>query len=169
MTSVVSGVPVSECFLDDVPMSDWERLGRYVIARRVELGFRQRPEFSAAVGITSRVISDIENGRRSNFDPVTIAALEKALGWETGSVHRVAAGGEPLLVGEIPDFEDAAAPARANDEIEMIYRSRSMSPKQKLEAIRMVLHLRAQVEADTDPANGAAAGFDAPVETNNGG
>jgi hypothetical protein len=35
-----------------------------------------------------------------------------------------------------------------NDEIDLIYRSTTMSPLQKLEMIRMVLELRAQVEED---------------------
>ncbi len=34
------------------------------------------------------------------------------------------------------------------DEIDMIYASQSMSPKQKLERIRMVLRLRAEIEAE---------------------
>lgn len=90
---------VAECFRHDVHMPDLERLARYVIARRVELGWKQRIEFAAAAQITTRVVSDIENGRRYNFDPVTIAKLEKTLGWATGSVDDVANGGEPRLCG----------------------------------------------------------------------
>lgn len=100
MTAMTLAHPVltgAECFRHDVYMPDWERLGTYVVARRVELGHKQRTEFAAAAQLGVRVLSDIENGRRSNFDAVTIAALEKALGWETGSVTRVANGGEPHL------------------------------------------------------------------------
>lgn len=141
----VSGVQVSERFLDDGRMSDWQRLGKYVVARREELGYKQRGDIASAVGVSTRVMSDIENGRRGNFDPVTVAALERVLGWETGSAHRIAAGGEPRL---------RAQPTRADqptsDEIEMIYASTSMTALQKLEAIRIVLALRAEVEAESD-------------------
>jgi transcriptional regulator with XRE-family HTH domain len=81
----------------DEGLADWPRLGRYVVARRVELGHRQRPEFAEALGISVRVLGDIERGRRGNYDPATIAALENVLGWETGSAERVVRGGEPAL------------------------------------------------------------------------
>jgi transcriptional regulator with XRE-family HTH domain len=130
-------------------MSDWERLGSYVVARRVKLGFKQRGDFASAVGVSTRVISDIENGRRGNFDAVTIASLEEALGWETGSFASVAEGGEPSFR---PEVVTATAPGlhgsrQTSDEIEMIYASTTMTPLQKLEAIRIVLELRAEVEA----------------------
>jgi transcriptional regulator with XRE-family HTH domain len=76
---------------------DWARVGRYVVARRTDMGFDLRAEFAAHAKITTRVISDLENARRGNYDQVTIAKLEKALGWATGSVDRIAAGGEPRL------------------------------------------------------------------------
>lgn len=84
-----------QCFRNDGHMPDWTRLGTYVVARRVELGYKQRNDFAAAAQIGLRVLSDIENGRRGNFDKVTIAALERALKWETGTALRVANGGEP--------------------------------------------------------------------------
>lgn len=53
----------------------------------------------------------------------------------------------------------------APDEIEMIYNSRSMTAEEKLEAIRRVLHLRAQVEAQAEAASGHGEGSDPTVET----
>lgn len=140
----VSGVQVSERFLDDGRMSDWQRLGKYVVARREELGFKQRGDIASAVGVSTRVMSDIENGRRGNFDPVTVAALERVLGWETGSASRVATGGEPRLRSQ-----PARTDQPTSDEIEMIYASTSMTALQKLEAIRIVLALRAEAEAES--------------------
>jgi transcriptional regulator with XRE-family HTH domain len=147
-------------------MSDWERLGTYVVARRVELGHKQRAEFAAALQVSVRLLSDIENGRRSNYDPVTIAALENVLGWETGSAQRIADGGEPEL-----RQQPATAPGRthiagpAQDEIDLIYASKTMSAKQKLEAIRMVLELRKQAEEEAPPAGETSS--NAPVERAN--
>lgn len=42
----------------------------------------------------------------------------------------------------------ASSASTVNDEIEMIYQSKTMTAQQKLDAIRMVLQLRAQVEAE---------------------
>lgn len=75
---------------------DWRRLADYVVDARVARGLRTREALAEQVGISSRVLSDIENARRTNYDRVTMAALERALGWGTGSVARVLTGGEPL-------------------------------------------------------------------------
>jgi transcriptional regulator with XRE-family HTH domain len=146
MGMAVSEVTGSERFLDDGVMSDWQRLGNYVLARRVELGYKRRGDFAQAIGVSARVVSDLENGRRGNFDPVTIAALEDVLGWETGSATRVAAGGDPSLRAQ-PTPAEQSGGRELPDEIQMIYASTSMTPRQKLEAIRLVLELRAQAAA----------------------
>lgn len=141
-------------------MSDWQRLGNYVLSRRVMLGFKQRGGFAAAIGVSARVVSDLEHGRRGNFDAVTIASLEQVLGWETGSAARIAAGGEPTLravAAPAPADPDSVGPS---DEIELIYASRTMTARQKLNAIRMVLELRRQ--ADTDTAGPGTERHEAP-------
>jgi hypothetical protein len=84
----------------------WERLGEYVVARRMALGYRRQADLGAAAGVTSRVIGDIELGRRGNFSHGTVVGLEQALGWESGSMRRVMLGEEPTL---------AEAPVRAGD------------------------------------------------------
>jgi len=87
---------------------DWGRLASYVIARRVELGYRDRIRFAASSGVTARTLGKLETGRR--VGAVTLAEAELALGWEPDSARRVLAGGEPVirepvqLVPEIPDM-----------------------------------------------------------------
>lgn len=54
----------------------------------------------------------------------------------------------------------SAGPAR--DEIEMIYASRTMTAQEKLDAIRMVLHLRAQIDAEVGQEEAGAERTDAP-------
>ncbi len=78
---------------------DWQRLADYVVDARTGLGLRTREALAEQVGVSSRVLSDIENARRTNYDRATIAALERALGWGTGSVTRILAGGDPLPRG----------------------------------------------------------------------
>jgi hypothetical protein len=82
-------------------MPDWKRLGEHVIARRVALNMNNRDDLAQASGISYRILGDIETGRRSNFDTVTLAKLERALGWAAGSARRVADGQEPTLITPI--------------------------------------------------------------------
>ncbi len=78
------------------------------------------------------------------------------------NIDPVDLGQEPQTAKEPPR---ARGTALVNDEIDMIYASRSMTAQQKLEAIRMVLHLRAQVDAVAGVAEGTAAAFDPTVIT----
>ena len=41
---------------------DWQRLADYVVARRVELGMRDRRAFAEATGVTERTLGKLENG-----------------------------------------------------------------------------------------------------------
>lgn len=72
------------------------RLGQLLIDARVAMGFRRRAEFMRHLGLShDRTLSDIENARRTNFDPSTIAFLEQSYGWAPGSIGAVLTGGEP--------------------------------------------------------------------------
>lgn len=94
---------------DDPESLDWERLGQYVVAGRVKLGHRVRGSFARAGGVNVRILSDIETARRSNYDPATLAQLEQALGWRTGSIGAVLRGGEPTLADQGKPAGDSAA------------------------------------------------------------
>jgi transcriptional regulator with XRE-family HTH domain len=86
-------------------MPDLDNLSAQVVSRRVALGYRNRQALADAAGISLRTLGDIETGRRSNFDPSTIAALEHALKWGTGSVAEIVDGYDPTLSGapaEVP-------------------------------------------------------------------
>src|SRR5215472_10926187 len=75
---------------------DWLRLADYVVARRVELGMRDRRALAEATGVTERTLGKLENGQR--VSPSTLAMVENRLGWAPGSSRRVLAGGEPQMV-----------------------------------------------------------------------
>jgi transcriptional regulator with XRE-family HTH domain len=85
-----------------MPGEDWRRLADYIVARRVELGMRDRHALAAATGISDRTLGKLENGQRVSAS--TLALIEKELGWAPGSGRRVLAGAEP---------SPAAAPADA--------------------------------------------------------
>jgi transcriptional regulator with XRE-family HTH domain len=74
---------------------DWRRLADYVIARRVELGMRDRRALADATGVTERTLGKLENGQR--VSPSTLAMVENRLGWAPGSCRRILASGEPNL------------------------------------------------------------------------
>jgi transcriptional regulator with XRE-family HTH domain len=65
---------------------DWRRLADYVVARRVELGMRDRRALAAATGVTDRTLGKLENGQR--VSPSTLGVIENVLGWAPGSCRR---------------------------------------------------------------------------------
>src|SRR3984885_8755282 len=74
---------------------DWRRLADYVVARRVELGMRDRRAFAEATGVTERTLGKLENGQ--HVSPSTLGMVENRLGWAPGSCRRILAGGEPKV------------------------------------------------------------------------
>lgn len=77
---------------------DWQRLARAVVAGRVALGMRRRVALAARTGLSSRTLSDVENARKTGYDPGTYALIEQALGWAPGSCDAILDGGEPDLL-----------------------------------------------------------------------
>lgn len=74
----------------------WARLGRLLIARRVELGYTVRAAFVKAKRLKhGRTVSDLENAKRANFEPATLAQMEQIYEWAPGSIEAVLAGGDP--------------------------------------------------------------------------
>jgi hypothetical protein len=72
---------------------DWQRLADYVVARRVELGMRDRRALAEATGVTERTLGKLENGQ--HVSPSTLGMVENRLGWAPGSCRRILTGGEP--------------------------------------------------------------------------
>jgi Helix-turn-helix len=75
---------------------DWRRLADYVVARRVELGLRDRRALAAATGVTDRTLGKLENGHRVSAS--TLGVIDNHLGWAPGSCRRILSGGEPEVV-----------------------------------------------------------------------
>jgi hypothetical protein len=73
---------------------DLERLGHYIVSRRVALGYRTRTDLANSLKLTVRTLADIENGVRK-ASPGTYAMLENKLSWAPGSIDTILAGGEP--------------------------------------------------------------------------
>lgn len=89
------------------------RLGAYIVSRRIECGFETQADFADAIGISARVLSDIENGKRP-AGAGTYARIEQRLRWSPGSIHDIIEGGEPTPAGEMREasFEQQLADLR---------------------------------------------------------
>ena len=70
----------------------WARLGR-AIAKERGTRWRSRRDFARAVGVSPRLLDDLEGGRRDNYLDTTLAAVEFTLGWQPGTCMRVVQGG----------------------------------------------------------------------------
>ncbi|HEY7325226.1 MAG TPA: helix-turn-helix transcriptional regulator, partial [Streptosporangiaceae bacterium] len=88
-----------------MPGDDWRRLADYVVARRVELGMRERRALAVATGVTDRTLGKLENGHRVSAS--TLAVIENELGWSPGSCRRILAGGAPGLAAANDDGQYA--------------------------------------------------------------
>jgi len=90
-------------------MDGRQRAARAVAARRGELRMTQS-ELGAAAGVDTKTIGNLESRGRWPIAR-TRALIEKALGWPSGEMERIAAAGEekqlvipPDLLALIPDL-----------------------------------------------------------------
>jgi transcriptional regulator with XRE-family HTH domain len=73
----------------------WLRLAELVRLRREERHLSQR-QLGADAGTTDRLISDIERAVRENYEPATLRAVARALGWTPDSIDLIKTGGDPV-------------------------------------------------------------------------
>lgn len=67
-----------------------------MLARRTQLGLRAADVIErAGPGLSSTVLSHIENSKQISYAIRTVSALERALGWMPNSILRILDGGEP--------------------------------------------------------------------------
>jgi hypothetical protein len=96
---------------------DWVRLGRAVTRRRVELGYKTIAAFAKVVELSTRIVGDLEAGRRGSYDPATLARVEEALGWPEGRVDEILTGSTPDDAGprSVLDFAEIARAIHRDD------------------------------------------------------
>jgi hypothetical protein len=80
------------CTITGMDKHDWERLGQRIVQRRVELGMRTREQFSERTKLSTRLLQDLENGKRLSYSQGTLAVVERALEWKPGSCRDVLVG-----------------------------------------------------------------------------
>jgi hypothetical protein len=80
----------------------WQRLGRLLAQRRIEVGARYRNKnlFAEERELNRRMVWSVETGARDTYGKDTLRAIEAAYMLAPGSVERTVAGGplEPLPV-----------------------------------------------------------------------
>src|ERR1700752_1722090 len=90
-----------------------ERLGHYVVSRRVALGYRNRTDLANSLKFTVRTLADIEHGVRK-ASPGTYAMLENKLSWAPGSIDTILGGGGPMELVPTVLRTSPTAPSRGN-------------------------------------------------------
>ncbi len=117
-----------------------DRLGHYIVSRRLALGYRNRTDLANSLQFTVRTLADIEHGVRK-ASPGTYAMLEIKLGWAPGSIDTILAGGEPKeLVVELrrdnPEpryhyYTDYALSRASTEELLLELRRRIIRPRDR--------------------------------------
>lgn len=92
---------------------DWTALGQALRAARESAGLRQ-VDVAKRLDVGESTVQSIERGQQFNKPTRTIRAYAAELGWSSGAVERVLAGGEPIVEEAVhrPDltpFEPTAA------------------------------------------------------------
>lgn len=91
--------------------ADWGRVGTAVVARRAQLGIKSAQEAAdgteGGCGVTSWRL--VEAGHGASKRPVIIEAIERRLLWGSGSLRRIASGGEPVELDEVDDVSTRVA------------------------------------------------------------
>lgn len=87
---------------------DLARLAKYVKTRRLER-FTSRKAAADAAGISKDTWLRVENGH--DVRETSYAAVDRALGWATGSCVAIAEGGEPVPADYVEGESGAAAVA----------------------------------------------------------
>ena len=120
---------------------DWLYLAQLIKERRLELGLTQA-EVHSAGGPAPATLYLLENGCRTSFSPQILRRLERALGWRTGSIRRVLAGGRPALIGEdmnIPSIHETRADVPNSQAWMASFRQLPISPHEKLLILSQLL------------------------------
>ncbi len=114
----------------------WERLGEWLVRRRLELDprYRNRRTFTRERAPDRyRIVNDIELGRRDNYEPATLAAIESAYDLPAGAIGQFIAGvplsGEPEIREPIPLRPDHGdGPRKTSLPPEVVKTSRQWAP-----------------------------------------
>lgn len=73
---------------------DWGRVADHIRAAMVDRGWN-RVDLAAKAGVGVRTVDRLLKGHQHLRTTTTLTKVERALGWEPGTLQRIAQGGEP--------------------------------------------------------------------------
>ncbi len=96
---------------------DWERVGESVKARRLELGLTIEEALARAHPKISRSVwSNLERGVQESYQPISLAAVARALHWSADSIEKILAGEQPVEpVDDAPQMVETEIGRRLRD------------------------------------------------------
>ena len=125
---------------------DYQRLGDQVRDRRNAIGLKQHQAAERA-GISLPVWGVVERAERTRYRKSTFRAVERALGWASGSVEAILAGGEPTLL-ETSGAVLQPATSSAQGEVSAPVEARVSALEVEVAAIRRILERYAPPEPE---------------------
>lgn len=71
---------------------------------------RTRESFAEATKLSTRILGDLEKGRRDSYSQGTLLVVENALEWEPGSIQSILDGGDPTPVAHLAGYDEMGEP-----------------------------------------------------------
>lgn len=150
-----------------------------LLSEAVKASGRSARQFAANAGMSDTRWRQIIRGHQPDpkgglmpvkAPPLTLARMAKAAGVTAEQLKEVGREDAAIVMPTLDaDVERQGQMDRAGgDEIELIYASRTMNAEEKLRAIRMVLQLRAQADAEKAPPVKGEASAQQRQDANNG-
>ena len=96
----------------------WAELAR-LISRDRATRKQKQAEYAETIGVSTRLLVDLETAARDNYSDATIHLIEVALAWAPGSVERIVNNQQPI---DEPRFERLRAmwPSLSSDTRRMV-------------------------------------------------
>lgn len=133
----------------------WDKVGHHVRARRNELRLTTE-QLAKRAKVSARLLGDLENGRRDNYDAQTLIRVEHALRWVQGSIAGILNGGEPVSVAD--DVVEQIAQQLARDDF-VLTTLLAQSGLNQVNLFRLNLRIRARREQQAIELLGEVAGW----------
>lgn len=93
---------------------DWVRLGRELAGARKRVGLTQKA-LAEQIHVSRTPIQAIERGEEFDKPTGTMRSFAHIVGWAEGSIERVLAGGDPILLSDENPLAGRSTPAGADD------------------------------------------------------
>lgn len=71
------------------------------------MGFGTITALGEATGLSTRILGDLEHGRKTSYRPATLNKVESALAWNPGAILAIVGGAEPSGSGSSDNWVDS--------------------------------------------------------------